>query len=129
MRQILLLIITITLFGASPAYAGSVFKCVGADGEMTFSFTPCAPVEAPAPQEIEPVEKGPSKTETLSRLDSDIQSVVREIEETKSSYKASLERAKGEKTDSLTAAFDQTTARLLAQLNELQLERSRVARR
>lgn len=124
-----MLMISVTLLGAEPVSAGSVFKCIGTDGEMTFSFAPCADPESPAPKEVEPKAKKPSRMETLSRLDSDIESLVQEIEEAKSNYEASLARATGERTDELTAAFDQTTARLLAQLNELQLERSRVASR
>ena len=92
MKRLLLLIGSITLLGAFPVQAGNVFQCVGADGEMTFSFTPCGEVEAPAPKKVEPEDRGPSRAEQLSRLDSDIQSVVREIEEAKSNYTASLDR-------------------------------------
>jgi len=67
--------------------------------------------------------------ETLTRLDSDIQSLVRVIEEAKSIYETSLARSRGARTDELTAHFDQTTARLLGQLNELQLQRTRIASR
>ena len=132
MKQLILMIGLIVLLGANAdAFAGGVFKCAGADGAMTFSFQPCPHVSVVVLEsDLEAVEEQPeepSQVETLEQLDIDIASLQQQLDDTKKDYRVLLTQSAGNRTDELTADFDETTTSLLNELNELQRERMRVA--
>lgn len=122
-------IILILLFTGvhQPAFASGVYKCVGSDGEMTFSFTPCA-AEAPV---LAVIEEKPtfSRGKELYQVDADIQSTQDELYRVKKNYETSLLTSNGNNTDFLTTEFDQTSTDLLDQLNQLRTQRAQIALR
>ena len=122
----IILILLLTSFHQT-AFASGVYKCVGSDGEMTFSFTPCA-VEVPVQAVI---EEKPTFTrgKELFQVDADIQSTQNELYRVKKDYETSLLTSSGQNTDFLTAEFDQTSSNLFDQLNQLRSQRAQIAQR
>jgi hypothetical protein len=122
-------IILVLLLGSfhQTAFASGVYKCVGSDGEKTFSFTPCA-AEVPVQAVI---EEKPTFTrgKELFQVDADIQSTQDELYRVKKQYEASLLTKSGHNTDLLTTEFDQTSTNLLDQLNLLRSQRALIAQR
>ena len=115
---------------AISAGASGVFTCRGADGEMTFSFAPCArsePTEAVAVIEPSAISNAHSRFEQLDNLDDAIARVQQALEDVKAQYEHDLLNATG-KTDGITATFEQTTNNLLHELSELRSQRGQVKR-
>ena len=129
MKKFTLGIVMVALLGTkAPAYAGGVFKCVGPDGEMTFSFTPCAAAEPVEPQISQVTAIAPSRIDR-AQLDLEIADLTKQIEDVKKEYEVSLRQAGRDRTDAITETFDQTTTSLLNDLGELQRKRATVAQR
>jgi hypothetical protein len=130
MKLLILMIGLVVLLGTNAdAFASGVFKCVGIDGESTFSFQPCAEIAAPVPEPVANEPVLPSRNETLAQLDSDIAVLQRQLEEAKLKYENLLSQFTGNRTDELTADFDKVASTLLGELGLLQTERLRVAQR
>ena len=126
MKKLALGLVMVALLGTkAPAYAGGVFKCVGPDGEMTFSFAPCAAAEPVEPQINQVRAIAPSRIDR-AQLDLEIADLTKEIEFVKKEYEASLRQAGRDRTDELTDRFDKTTTSLL---NDLQRKRATLAQR
>ena len=69
-----IMITAILLAITKDSLASGVFKCIDADGEMTFAFTPCAKVEA-MPEVVSAIAKTPArvvKAEKLEKIDQTI---------------------------------------------------------
>ena len=123
------IICLIALLVASPSLlASGVFKCTGLDGEVSFSFVPCA-VELPV-QESTAEESKPTapRLERLAKIDSDIATLEEQLDTTKRDYEDSLRTVTGASVrNKLAARFDESTYDLIVRLNQLQTEREQLA--
>jgi hypothetical protein len=125
-QSTIMLVMLITGFHQT-AFASGVYKCVGSDGEMTFSFAPCA-AEVPVQAVLEEKPKF-VRGKALFLVDANIQSIQKELFRVKKEYETSLLTSSGVNTDLLTAEFDQASTDLIDQLSLLRNERAQIAQR
>ncbi|MBT4160912.1 MAG: DUF4124 domain-containing protein [Gammaproteobacteria bacterium] len=129
MKLITSVLCLIALLATSPiVLASSVFKCTGIEGEVTFSFVPCAvevPVQETTAEESEPAVP---RLERLAQIDSDIATLEEQLDNTKRDYEVSLRTTSGSAVrNELSTRFDESAYDLIVQLNELQSERELLA--
>ena len=128
MKNLIALFCLAMLLAASPAvFANGVFQCTGTDGEVAFSFVPCAkPENLRETSRTNPAPVIP-RMERLAQIDSDIASLEEKLQDTKRHYETSLSNSRGLARNDLTTEFDRSSSALIARLNALQNERQALA--
>lgn len=116
----------LTLSLPLPAAASGVYQCTGPDGEVTFTFTPCAPAVAETAPEKQPAS--PPRQQRLANLDADIAQLEAELRHARQAYQRSLDTLGDDKRsyNQLTTEFEDTTSHLAREIARLQTERRSV---
>lgn len=115
----------------SSAFAQSVFQCKGDDGEMTFSFAPCAAPEPkkepPAPVVIEPMIAEEQEVDAVA-LDSRIETLQLALDELRIEHAKAMESTARD-VAKLTAEYNRKSASIVEELMQLYQDRQQFAAR
>ncbi len=140
MRIVRKLVLTMMLTSIQPvAYGGQVFHCTGADGEMAFSFAPCAAVESTPEVESAPIDEQianevePEVEQPADQvsIDQRIDVLQAELDILRIDYTRALDAhaRDGESTNALTAAFDDRSTVIVEELMSLYQQANQIAGR